>query len=149
MSDFNSVKDVFLKIRNFMWDHYSRTWQWQKITELLFIYIYFQSLGRWRGITCIKMEETFKAWIMRCKYMQLERQNQLRAKTSYRTLQIPLFVAKITIGESELSKARFKYEKHSISNICTWKFIYLINKLKVWVKRMLKELKEENNLINE
>lgn len=39
--------------------------------------------------------------------------------SSYLTLQIPLLVANITIGDNELSKARFKYEKHSISNICT------------------------------
>jgi hypothetical protein len=32
---------------------------------------------------------------------------------------ITLFVANITIGAVSLSKALFKKEKHSISNICT------------------------------
>lgn len=66
-----------------------------------------------------------------------------RGRTSYRTLQIPLFVAKITIGESELSKARFKYEKHSISSICTCKFYLPHKQAKSWVQRMMKELEVE------
>lgn len=45
--------------------------------------------------------------------------NEKEHKSPYLTLQIPLLVAKITIGDNELSKARFRYEKHSISSICT------------------------------